>query len=226
MLIRLENIYKTYFRKNEFNAVDNINMNIDEGDFVSIIGKSGSGKSTLLNLISGILTPTSGKIFIMEKEITLLDDLKRSALRNDVIGFIPQTPVMLSALTVLDNICLPFYLYKRDGEPQSEANRLLKDFGIEYLKDSYPRELSGGELKRVATIRALINKPKVLLADEPTSNLDMHNTKEMLKIFKEINTLYNMAIILVTHEFDSLEYSKKVYTMMDGKLTEGKQFAL
>lgn len=223
MLIRLENIYKTYFRKNEFNAVDNISMNICEGDFVSIIGKSGSGKSTLLNLISGILTPTSGKIFIMEKEMTILDDLQRSILRNDVIGFIPQTPIMLSALTVFENICLPFYLYKRDGNPYDKAKCLLKDFGIETLKDSYPGELSGGELKRVATIRALINKPKLLLADEPTSNLDVQNTREMLKIFKEINTTHKVAIVLVTHEFDSLEYSKKVYTMSDGKLTEEKQ---
>lgn len=221
-MIKIEQLCKTYFRAREFNAVDGINIEINDGDFIAIIGKSGSGKSTLLNIISGILSPTSGKIFFDNKEISSLSDDEKSFIRNDSIGFVPQSTVVLSTLNVLDNICLPFFLSKREGDPFGRGKYLLKELGIEHLENSYPRELSGGELRRLTIARALMNYPKVILADEPTSDLDVENTKEVLETLKEINKKNNTTIILVTHDLACLDYADKVYTMSSGKIYEGK----
>lgn len=221
-MLRIEQLCKTFVRAKEFNAVDEVNLEINDGEFIAIIGKSGSGKSTLLNIISGILSPTSGKIFFDNKEISSLSDDEKSFIRNDLIGFIPQSTVILSTLNVLDNICLPFFLSKREGDPVGRGKYLLKELGIENLETSYPRELSGGELRRVTIARALMNYPKIILADEPTSDLDVENTKEVLKTLKEINKKNNTTIILVTHDLACLDYADKVYTMSSGKITEGK----
>lgn len=221
-MLRIEQLSKTYIRAKEFNAVDEITLDINDGEFIAIIGKSGSGKSTLLNIISGILSPTRGKIILDNKEISSLSDDERSFIRNDSMGFIPQSTVVLSTLNVLDNICLPFFLSKREGDPVGRGKYLLKELGIEHLENSYPKELSGGELRRVTIARALMNYPKIILADEPTSDLDVENTKEVLEILKEINQKNNTTIILVTHDLACLDYADKVYTMSSGKITEGK----
>ena len=220
-MLSIKNLYKTYVRARDFNALDNINLDVEEGDFITIVGKSGSGKSTLLNIISGVLTPTSGNVFFENKDMVLLSDDEKSFIRNDKIGFIPQSTVTLSTLTVLDNICLPFFLNKRQGDVIGRGKFLLKELGIDYLENSYPRELSGGELRRVTIARALMNKPKLILADEPTSDLDIQNTKEVLQILKKINADEKSTVILVTHDLDSLDYSDKVYTMVSGKLEKG-----
>ncbi|WP_288868731.1 ABC transporter ATP-binding protein, partial [uncultured Parvimonas sp.] len=164
-MLKIENLYKTYVRAKEFNALDDVNLEINDGEFITIIGKSGSGKSTLLNIISGILSPTSGKVFLDDKEISALSDDEKSFIRNDSIGFVPQSTVTLSTLNVLDNVCLPFFLSKREGDVVGRGRYLLKELGIEHLENSYPRELSGGELRRVTIARALMNHPKVILAD-------------------------------------------------------------
>lgn len=221
-MLRIEQLSKTYIRAKEFNAVDEITLDINDGEFIAIIGKSGSGKSTLLNIISGILSPTRGKIILDNKEISSLSDDERSFIRNDSMGFIPQSTVVLSTLNVLDNICLPFFLSKREGDPVGRGKYLLKELGIEHLENSYPKELSGGELRRVTIARALMNYPKIILADEPTSDLDVENTKEVLEILKEINQKNNTTIILVTHDLACLDYADKVYTMSSGKIYEGK----
>lgn len=221
-MLKIENLYKTYVRAKKFNALDDVNLEINDGEFITIIGKSGSGKSTLLNIISGILSPTSGKVFLDDKEISALSDDEKSFIRNDSIGFVPQSTVTLSTLNVLDNVCLPFFLSKREGDVVGRGRYLLKELGIEHLENSYPRELSGGELRRVTIARALMNHPKVILADEPTSDLDIENTKEVLGILKKINKDNNTTIILVTHDLACLEYSDKTYTMSSGKITEGK----
>lgn len=223
MSLKIENLYKTYIRRNEFNAVDNVNLTVNQGEFICIIGKSGSGKSTFLNIISGILTPTSGKIYFDEKEITKLSDSEKSFFRNDVIGFVPQSTVTLSTLTVIDNVLLPFFLNRREADAYGRAKYLLSMLGILELENSYPKELSGGELRRVTIARALMNNPKIILADEVTSDLDVQNTKEVLEILKKINKDNNTTIILVTHDLVCLEYADKVYTMDSGKITEGKQ---
>ena len=221
-MLKIEQLYKTYIRAKEFNALDNINLDIESGEFIAIIGKSGSGKSTLLNIISGILSPTSGKIFLDNQEISSLSDDEKSFIRNDSMGFVPQSTVVLSTLNVLDNICLPFFLSKREGDPIGRGKYLLNEIGIEHLESSYPRELTGGELKKVTIARALMNYPKIILADEPTSDLDVENTKEVLGILKEINKKNNTTIILVTHDLACLEYADKIYTMVSGKIEEGK----
>ncbi len=159
-MLKIENLIKTYVRANEFNAVDDVNLTVKKGEFVAIIGKSGSGKSTLLNIISGVLSPTNGTVILDNKEISSLSDDDKSFVRNDSIGFIPQSTVVISTLNVLDNICLPFFLSKREGDPIGRGKYLLKELGIEHLENSYPRELSGGELRRVTIARALMNYPK------------------------------------------------------------------
>ncbi|MBF1295045.1 MAG: ABC transporter ATP-binding protein [Parvimonas sp.] len=221
-MLKVEQLYKTYVRAKEFNALDDVNLDIKSGEFVAIVGKSGSGKSTLLNIISGILSPTSGKVSLDNKEISSLSDDEKSFIRNDLMGFVPQSTVVLSTLNILDNICLPFYLSKREGDPVGRGKYLLKELGLEHLESSYPRELSGGELRRVTIARALMNYPKIILADEPTSDLDVENTKEVLEIMKDINKKNNTTIVLVTHDLACLSYADKVYTMISGKISEGK----
>lgn len=222
MVLKIENLYKKYIRKNEFNAIDDVNLEVNKGEFICIIGKSGSGKSTLLNIISGILSATSGKVFYDDKEITKLSDDEKSLFRNEKIGFIPQSTVTLSTLNVFDNICLPFFLAKREGDVEGRGKYLLKELGIEHLEHSYPKELSGGELRRVTIARAIMNEPEIILADEPTSDLDVQNTKDVLKILKKISKENNTSVILVTHDMACLEYADKIYTMESGKITEGK----
>ena len=225
-MLKIENLIKTYVRANEFNAVDDVNLTVKKGEFVAIIGKSGSGKSTLLNIISGVLSPTNGTVILDDKEISSLSDDDKSFIRNDSIGFIPQSTVVISTLNVLDNICLPFFLSKREGDPIGRGKYLLKELGIEHLENSYPRELSGGELRRVTIARALMNYPKIILADEPTSDLDVSTTKEVLNILKEINKKLETSIILVTHDLACLEYADKIYTMVSGKITEGNNIQI
>lgn len=222
MFLKIENLYKKYIRKNEFNALDDINLEINKGDFICIVGKSGSGKSTLLNIISGILTPSSGKVLYKDKDITTLSDDEKSNFRNEKIGFIPQSTVTLSTLNILDNVCLPFFLSKREADAEGRGRYLLKELGIEYLEHSYPKELSGGELRRVTIARALMNDPEIILADEPTSDLDVQNTKDVLEILKKISKEQNTTVILVTHDMACLNYADKIYTMECGKLSEGK----
>lgn len=217
-MLKVENLVKTYNRNMEFNAVDNVNLEIKDGSFVVIIGKSGSGKSTLLNLISGVIAPTIGNVIFDEYNFSNLTDEEISKIRNEKIGFIPQMYTTLSNLNVINNICLPYYIYKNENTIEDRGKYLLKELGIEKLENSYPNELSGGELRRVTIARALINYPKLILADEPTSDLDVGSTEEVLKIFKKINKDLGVTIIMVTHDLKCLEYADIVYTMESGKL--------
>ncbi len=200
-------------------AVNNVNLNVSDGDFISIIGRSGSGKSTLLNMISGLLVPTGGEIILDGKDISKISDEELSYLRNSEIGYIMQGKSLLQQLTVIENILLPFYLYKREGDPLNRARKLLEQMGIAHLENAYPSKLSGGELRRVAIARALINSPKILLADEPTSDLDRRNTLEIMKLFQEISG-NGTSIIMVTHELDTIGFGNRVLQMDEGLLKE------
>lgn len=188
-------------------------------DFVSIIGRSGSGKSTLLNIIAGLLSPTSGSIEIQGQDISALSDQKASFYRNSKVGYVPQGHSALANLNVLDNVRLPHYLFKREGSVVEKALSLLEQMGIAHLAKSYPRQLSGGELRRVCIARALINTPIILIADEPTSDLDRETAEGIMKLFKEI-AQSGTAVLMVTHELSTVDYGNRVLRMESGTLTE------
>ena len=218
MKLEVKDIKKDYKRGDRtFSAVKDVNLTVGSGDFISIAGHSGSGKSTLLNLIAGLLVPTSGEILIDGENAANASDEKASRLRNTLIAHVPQGQSLLSNLTVFDNVRLPFYLSNRDGDPSDEVKKLLKDLGIGHLSDSYPSSLSGGEARRVAIARALINKPSLLLADEPTSDLDSENTDEIISLFKRI-AKEGTAVIMVTHDLRTVKAADRSYTMENGVL--------
>ena len=217
-IIKTENLSKSFKRgSNTLFAVKNVNFTLEEGDFVNIIGRSGSGKSTFLNLLSGLLKPTEGKIFAKGKDMSDFSDREISKYRNEVIGFVPQSLGTLPNLNVLENVSLPYYLFKRDESAYEKAAMLLDEMGILHLKDDFPKNLSGGELKRVLIARSMINSPELLILDEPTSDLDKNTTIEIMDLLKKINSK-GTALIIVTHELDILKYGNTLYQMEDGSL--------
>lgn len=217
-IIKTENLSKSFKRgSNTLFAVKNVNFTLEEGDFVNIIGRSGSGKSTFLNLLSGLLKPTEGKIFSKGKDMSDFSDREISKYRNEVIGFVPQSLGTLPNLNVLENVSLPYYLFKRDDSAYEKAAMLLDEMGILHLKDDFPKNLSGGELKRVLIARSMINSPELLILDEPTSDLDKNTTMEIMDLLKKINSK-GTALIIVTHELDILKYGNTLFQMEDGSL--------
>lgn len=221
MLFDMKGLSKQYTRGDKtFLAVDDVDLSIYSGDFVSIAGRSGSGKSTLLNMAAGLLMPTSGSIRLEGTDLYALKDKEISELRNARMGYIPQGSGALSNLTVFDNVRLPYYLSKRQGDASGRASYLLDAVGISALADMLPSRLSGGELRRVLIARALMNEPDVLIADEPTSDLDVETTREIMELFTRINKR-GTTILVVTHELDTLDFGNRVLTMTAGRLTEG-----
>ncbi|MEJ8752056.1 ABC transporter ATP-binding protein [Lagierella sp. ICN-221743] len=217
-IIKTENLSKSFKRgSNTLFAVKNVNFTLEEGDFVNIIGRSGSGKSTFLNLLSGLLKPTEGKIFAKGKDMSDFSDREISKYRNEIIGFVPQSLGTLPNLNVLENVSLPYYLFKRDDSAYEKAAMLLDEMGILHLKDDFPKNLSGGELKRVLIARSMINSPELLILDEPTSDLDKNTTMEIMDLLKKINSK-GTALIIVTHELDILKYGNTLCQMEDGSL--------
>lgn len=217
-IIKAENLSKSFKRgSNTLFAVKNVNFTLNEGDFVNIIGRSGSGKSTFLNLLSGLLKPTEGKIFAKGKDMSDFSDGEISKYRNEIIGFVPQSLGTLPNLNVLENVSLPYYLFKRDDSAYEKAAMLLDEMGILHLKDDFPKNLSGGELKRVLIARSMINSPELLILDEPTSDLDKNTTVEIMDLLKKINSK-GTALIIVTHELDILKYGNTLCQMEDGSL--------
>ena len=217
-IIKTENLSKSFKRgSNTLFAVKNVNFTLNEGDFVNIIGRSGSGKSTFLNLLSGLLKPTEVKIFAKGKDMSDFSDREISKYRNEIIGFVPQSLGTLPNLNVLENVSLPYYLFKRDDSAYEKAAMLLDEMGILHLKDDFPKNLSGGELKRVLIARSMINSPELLILDEPTSDLDKNTTMEIMDLLKKINSK-GTALIIVTHELDILKYGNTLCQMEDGSL--------
>jgi putative ABC transport system ATP-binding protein len=217
-LLELKELSKEYKRGNRsFNAVHRASLSVEPGDFISIIGRSGSGKTTLLNMGAGLLKPTAGSAFFEGRDLYGLRDKDISLVRNKEIGYVPQGQSLLSNFTVFDNVCIPWFLFRREGDVEGRAFTLLEKVGIGHLAASYPRELSGGEMRRAAIARALINKPRLLIADEPTSDLDAQTTAEIMKLFSAIAG-EGTAVLIVTHELDTLNYGNKTYTMDEGNL--------
>ena len=215
-----ENLVKEYKRRGKvFRAVDDIDLQIGSGEFVMIEGESGSGKTTLLNLLTGLTDPTSGSVTIEGKDLKDLDDKGISGIRNEKIKYIPQGESLLSSLTVKENILFPFVI---GGAARPSDERLLEvaeKLGISDLLDEYPSDLSGGEMRRATIARAVINRPSLIIADEPTGSLDSSNTSKVMDIFKAISE-EGTAVIVVTHQKETLKYASRVLTMEKGRLKE------
>ena len=217
-VLSVKDLCKEYASKSrKFIAVKNVSLEVESGDFVNIIGRSGSGKSTLLNMIAGMLTPTSGEVYIDGEALSLKNDAELSRIRNDKIGFIPQWSGALGNLTVRENIMLPFSLYPHGGDGEGYSYILMERLGIDALADSYPSELSGGELRRVLIARAMINRPRIIIADEPTSDLDGETSRSIMEEFARLNA-EGTTLLLVSHDIDTLKYGKRVFEMIDGRL--------
>ncbi|OCG38413.1 hypothetical protein A9G29_10995 [Gilliamella sp. Fer2-1] len=221
MLLNVKNLRKDYYRGQQtFSAVNNVSFSMKKNDFICIMGKSGSGKTTLLNMIAGLLTPTQGKITVNETNLFELNDQQVSAFRNQHMGYIPQGSSLLPNLTALDNIRLPFYLTKRSNDNSlSYAQSLLKKAKISYLQDAYPANMSGGEMRRVAILRALICRPQIIIADEPTSDLDDESSADIMQLLTEINQ-QGTALLIVTHDNDVASYSQTILKMSAGKFID------
>ncbi|AAS12026.1 ABC transporter ATP-binding protein [Treponema denticola] len=220
MLLKTKSLSKSFARgKNSFFAVKDVDFSISASDFVFIVGRSGSGKTTFLNLISGILDPTQGQVFFEDQDISSMNDTDKSFYRNESIGFVPQSLAYLPNLSVFDNVRVPFFLFNRDGDSEGRALSLLDLMDIAHLKNEMPQNLSGGELKRMLIARALMNSPKLLIADEPTANLDKETSETVMNLIKSVNKL-GTAVLIVTHDFEILNENSPIYRMNDGELTK------
>lgn len=216
MLLEVQNVSKKYRHNDvEFFAVDHINLSVDKGEFIAICGHSGSGKSTLFHMLSGLLKPESGHIYFEDKDIAEKKESELALYRNSEIGYILQGQSVLKNFTVIENICLPFYLSSNRNDIQNRAMELLKKVGLEQYANSCPDQLSGGEMRRVAIARALINSPKLLIADEPTSNLDRENAIYIMELLKQIKE-EGISVIISTHDELYREYADKVLRMNKG----------
>lgn len=217
-ILKVENLVKTYGEgDNIVNAVDNISLSVNKGEFVAIVGASGSGKSTLLHLLGGVDRPTSGKIYIDGNEINNMNNDKLAIFRRRQIGIVYQFYNLIPILTVEENISLPCDL---DGNrPDKERmNLILKSFGLFERRNYLPNELSGGQQQRTSIARALINNPAILLADEPTGNLDSKSTEEIMSILKMSNRDFNQTIIMITHNLEIAKEADRIITIQDGKI--------
>ena len=217
-MIKVRNLTKNFVRnKKDFDAVDNVSLDIKKGEFVAVIGHSGSGKTTLFNMIAGLIRPTEGSIFIGDKEYTTMKEKEMAEFRNQNMGYVLQGQSLLNNFTILDNVCMPAYLSSNTKEFRERAMELLEEIGLAELANDYPSNLSGGEMRRVSIVRAMINEPKVLLADEPTSNLDPENAHKVMKMLREISDA-GTTVLLSTHELEYLDYVDSVIKMENGKI--------
>jgi len=219
-MLQTKDLIKTY-GKGEYavNAVDGFSFDLAEGEFLSIMGPSGSGKSTLLHCISTIDTPSSGSVLINGRELNSLKPKETARFRRENLGFIFQEYNLIDALRVKENIGLSLMLNREHKEKIAEAvNRVASLLGIGSLLDKYPYEISGGEKQRTACARAVIHKPKILMADEPSGALDSHSAKVLMETFTEINKKLGTTIIMVTHDAFCASYSERVLFLKDGKL--------
>jgi putative ABC transport system ATP-binding protein len=204
--------------KVEVPALRGVDFSVKEGEFVAVIGPSGCGKSTLLHLIGGLLKPTAGRILIEGVSIGSVSDVKRTEIRRQKMGFVFQSFNLLSTLSAKDNIRLAERLHGNGHYANGGAQQILKLLGLENKMDHKPWELSGGEQQRVAIARAVINRPAILLADEPTGSLDSQNSQMVLDMLQELNSVYGQTIIIITHDPEAASTAGRVIEMRDGKI--------
>lgn len=222
IIIRAEHLVKKYGTdENAVMALNDVSFDIRRGEFTAVTGESGSGKTTLLNVLGTLDTPTSGAVIFGEKDLTKMSDNELSAYRRKNIGFIFQNYNLIPVLTVEENILLPLNLDNTRPD-QKHLEELLELTGLEKKRHSFPHELSGGQQQRVSFARALIHKPQLILADEPTGNLDSKNSREIISILKNSIKTYNQTLVLITHDGSIAAQADRIFSMKDGCLTEGR----
>lgn len=219
-ILKVENLTKTYGSgENLVHAVDDVSFSVEEGEFVAIVGASGSGKSTLLHLIGGVDRPTSGKIFVDGNDISKMNDDKLAVFRRRQVGIVYQFYNLIPILTVEENITLPCDLDGR-GVDRERLEMILDSFGLRARRKHLPNQLSGGQQQRTSIARALINNPSLVLADEPTGNLDSKSSEEVMSMLKMCNQSYGQTVIMITHNLDIAKQADRIITISDGKIVE------
>ena len=217
-ILKVENLSKIYGEKDTKTiAVDNVSFEVEKGEFVAIVGTSGSGKSTLLHMIGGVDKPTSGTIEINGVNIYELDEAKQAEFRRREVALIYQFYNLIPVLNVEENMCLPIKLDNKKVDEQ-KLSEMIETLGLKERRKNLPNELSGGQQQRVAIGRSLMQTPAILLADEPTGNLDSQNSKDIIELLKKSNKEYNQTIILVTHDEEIAKQADRIITINDGKI--------
>lgn len=221
-VLKTQNINKHFRKPVDFHVLKDINLEVRKGEFASIMGKSGCGKSTLLYILSTMDTDYRGSLLLNNEMITGLPAERLAYLRNKHIGFVFQFHYLLAEFTVLENVMLPAQKLGEKTTPaiRKKANEILDMLHIGHLGDKLARRISGGEKQRVAIARALINEPGILMGDEPTGNLDSHNSANVLQIFKELKEEQGLSLLIVTHDEDFARQTDRIITMEDGRITE------
>ena len=217
-----QGVTKKFFRKGReeaqwFDAVSEADVSLVPGEFVVLMGRSGGGKSTLLNMLAGLLAPNEGCVQLNGQDLYALSDDELSRLRNEYIGVVPQGQTPLHSLTVVQNVTLPYLMYRADDGVEARAFELLESLGIRHLADSYPSELSGGEMRRMAIARALVCNPAVVLADEPTSDLDDENTRIVLQKLRDVADA-GAAVLVATHDQAAMPFADRTLRIDGGKM--------
>jgi len=218
-VIKLEKVRKAYGAKVKVTALQDIDLSIEEGEFVAIVGPSGSGKTTLLTIMGTLAKPTSGKVYVYGNDVTTMDDDELSKVRNSYIGFVFQNYNLVERMSAVENVELPLIargVSKR--ERRETAMRILETLGLGELAYKKPTELSGGQQQRVSIARALAQNPKIVLADEPTANLDSKSGETVLKTFQQANREFKTTVVIITHDPDVASYARRRVHLRDGRI--------
>ena len=219
-IVKVENLSKVYGKETtKVTALDNVSFKVDKGEFVAIVGASGSGKSTLLHLIGGVDRPTSGKVYIDGKDIYKFNDDALAIFRRRQVGLIYHFYNLIPILNVEENITLPLNLDNREVN-ENQLNELIKLLGLESRRTHLPNELSGGQQQRTSIGRTMITNPAIILADEPTANLDSKSSDEIVELLKKSNRDYNQTIIMITHDMEIAKFANRIIKIEDGKIVK------
>ncbi|MBV9505893.1 MAG: ABC transporter ATP-binding protein [Acidobacteriia bacterium] len=220
-IITVSDLHKVYrVGKIEVQALRGVDLNVDRGEFLSIVGPSGSGKSTLFHIIGGLTPPSAGRVSVDGHDLASMTGAERTRLRKKTVGFVFQRFNLLPNLTARDNIAVARHIAGMDNKPDPRFAEVLELLGIARRLDHKPNALSGGEQQRVAIARAVVNRPAILLADEPTGNLDSENSEAVLELLKDLNEEFGQTVLMITHNPDAAAYGHQVVHMRDGRIAE------